>query len=65
MRDEFYDRDYQAARSSLNQAVIGLGQDLKLLGQALAAPFISLARINFDAPWASRPKTSKRRAGIA
>ena len=65
MRDEFYDRDYQAARSSLNQALLALGRDTRLLGQALAAPFISLARINFDAPWASRRKTSKRRAGIA
>ena len=65
MRDEIYDRDYQAARSSLNQAVIGLGQDLKLLGQALADPFITLARINFDAPWARKSQPAKRRTGIA
>ena len=65
MRDEIYDRDYQNARSSLNQALLALGRDIRLLGQALAAPFVSLARINFDAPWARKARRSDDRTRMA
>lgn len=44
MRDEIYDRDYQAGRSALHD---GIDRLIEGAGKALEA----LYRIQFDAPW--------------
>ena len=50
MRDEMFDRDYQAGRDALND---GIDQLVRTTGAA----FRALARIQFDAPWR---KTGRR-----
>lgn len=44
MRDEIYDRKFQAARATL-------GRDLVLLLQAIGSAFRVLARHRSEAPW--------------
>lgn len=54
MRDEIFDRDYQAGRNALND---GIDRLVREIGGALHA----LHAIQFDAPWKRRPdsKTGK------
>ena len=44
MRDEMFDRDYQAGRDALNDGI-------DKLVRTTGAAFRALARIQFDAPW--------------
>ena len=44
MRDEIYDRDYQAGRSALHDGI-------DRLAAATLQTFKALAAIQFDAPW--------------
>ena len=54
MRDEIYDREYQAGRDALNDGidrlVVGIGQTFRLLSE-----------IQFNAPW----RDAGRRTGAA
>ena len=55
MRDEMFDRDYQAGRDALNQGIdrmiAGIGRSWDVLNS-----------IQFDAPWKSRAHTTTRTA---
>ena len=55
MRDELYDRDYQAGRDALHDGIDHLGRSI-MLG------FRTLSAIQFAAPWTrkSRPSQSRR-----
>lgn len=55
MVDEIYDRNYQDARSHLNE---GIAAGLARLGRAVRNSFDVLHRIEYDAPW----RASFRRA---
>ena len=59
MRDELYDRDYQAGRAELhagiNRAIAGLGRSL---GDSLKV----LHRIEWNAPWQSKANGRTGRA---
>jgi hypothetical protein len=48
MRDELFDRDYQAGRAALND---GIDRLLRRLGNELAAVFRAVHRIQWSAPW--------------
>jgi len=53
MIDEIYDRDYQAGRDQLNDAIVsGLSRFAHSVGTAFAV----LNRIEYDAPWKARGK---------
>jgi hypothetical protein len=51
MRDEFYDRDYQAGRNALHGGI-------DRLVAATMQTFRAIAEIQFDAPW-NRPSTRR------
>lgn len=51
MIDQLYDRNYQAARTSLNRDI---GRALDALFKAAAHAFTVLSRIQFAAPWNER-----------
>lgn len=57
MRDELYDRDYQAARAELHA---GFDRFLHRLGTAVMVAFDTLHRIEWSAPW-----KKDDRAGLA
>ena len=56
MVDEIFDRHYQAARNELNGALSDL---FGRLGRAIANSFTVLNRIEYSAPWISRPKRAR------
>jgi len=53
MVDEIYDRHYQAARSELNSAIVGV---FGRFGDAVSNAFKVLKRIEYQAPWAAKAK---------
>ena len=58
MRDEIYDRDYQAGRAELHD---GIDRGVLRVGRVLAATFDTLHAIQWAAPWREpRPGTGKR-----
>lgn len=48
MRDELFDRDYQAARAGMNA---GIERGLLRLGQLVVTGFRVLNRLQWSAPW--------------
>jgi hypothetical protein len=52
MIDQIYDRDFQAHRTELSRAVAG---GLARVGHAVSNAFEVLNRIEYSAPWASKP----------
>jgi hypothetical protein len=48
MRDELYDRDYQAGRAELHAGIDRLVANIR---EGLALPFQTLHRIEWSAPW--------------
>lgn len=62
MRDEIYDRDYQAGRADLHagidRAVIGIGR-------WIAATFNTLHAIQWTAPWDQPRRGAGQRPGTA
>ena len=61
MRDEIYDRDYQAGRAELHA---GIDRLVLGLGRTLGATFDAIHDIQFAAPW-QQPAGKGGRAGIA
>ena len=61
MRDEIYDRDYQAGRAELHG---GIDRLILGLGRTLGATFDAIHDIQFAAPW-QQPARKGGRAGIA
>ena len=57
MRDELYDRDYQAGRDALHEGID------RLIAR-LSETFEALQDIQFAAPWAE-PAKRARRSGLA
>ena len=49
MRDEIFDRQYQAGRNELHG---GIDRLVRSIGSALRATFETMHRVQFDAPWA-------------
>ena len=58
MRDEFYDRDYQAGREALHDGI-------DRLAKAVMDTFRTVAAIQFDAPWTQRSANRRSGTGIA
>lgn len=58
MRDEIYDRDYQAGRDALHD---GIDRLIRGIGQSL----LMLHKIQFDAPWKHKAPAKQRRAKAA
>lgn len=58
MRDELYDRDYQAGRAELNA---GIDRLVHAIGNTVLVAFEALHRAEWSAPW----KTKDDRAGLA
>ena len=56
MVDEIYDRHYQAGRNELNAAIADL---FSRFGTAFGNAFKVLNRIEYSAPWASKPKRAR------
>jgi hypothetical protein len=54
MRDEIYDRGYQAGRHELHA---GIDRALSRLGTAVLTTFEAIHRVEFSAPW---KRTSKK-----
>ena len=59
MRDELFDRDYQAGRAELNA---GIDRAIANIGKSLGDSLKVLHRIEWDAPWHAK---TNRRAGRA
>jgi hypothetical protein len=56
MVDEIYDRHYQEGRGELNAAIAaGLGR----LGHAIGNAFEVLVNIEYQAPWAAKPRKAR------
>ena len=53
MVDEIYDRHYRAARGQLNAALIDIG---RRFAAAFGNAFKVLNRIEYSAPWTSKPR---------
>jgi hypothetical protein len=49
MVDELYDRNYQAGREAMNEAIDGA---FARLARAIGDTFAALHRVHFSAPWA-------------
>ena len=58
MRDELYDRDYQAGRDALHDGI-------DRLIRATMDTFRTIAAIQFDAPWNARDAKRRGGTGIA
>ena len=58
MRDELFDRDYQAGRDALHD---GIDRLVGLVRDSIIEPFRVLERIQFDAPWAPPKRRTARR----
>ena len=56
MIDEIYDRHYREARGELNAAV---ARGLSGLGKTIRDAFEVLVRIEYSAPWATKPKRAR------
>ena len=60
MRDELFDRDYQASRADLNagidRAVRRIG---KAIGDTLGKSLEALHRVEWSAPWAVNSKNTQ------
>ena len=56
MVDEFFDRHYQAGRNELNAAIFGL---VTRFGAAVGNAFEVLHRIEYSAPWATKPRRAR------
>ena len=59
MRDELFDRDYQAGRAELNA---GIDRAIAGIGRSLGDSLKLLHHIEWSAPWQAK---TKRRAGRA
>ena len=59
MRDELFDRDYQAGRAELNA---GIDRAVARIGRSLGDSLKVLHRIEWNAPWQAK---TKRHAGRA
>ena len=56
MVDEIFDRAYQAGRADMNAVIVsGIAQ----LGRAIGNSFKVLNRIEYSAPWATRPRRAR------
>ena len=56
MVDEIFDRAYQAGRADMNAVTVnGIAQ----LGRAIGNSFKVLNRIEYSAPWATRPRRAR------
>lgn len=53
MRDEIFDREYQAGRADFNAA---LDRGFHRIGDALGKSLQALHRIEWSAPWSGNPK---------
>ena len=53
MRDEIFDREYQAGRADLNAA---LDRGFHRIGDTLGKSLLALHRIEWSAPWSRNPK---------
>ena len=62
MRDEIYDREYQAARAELHD---GIDRLVLRLGRTLGATFDAIHDIQFAAPWRHPRRRRGRRPGTA
>ena len=62
MRDEIYDRQYQAGRAELHA---GIDRAILRLGRLLAATFDAIHDIHFAAPWRQPPRGHGGRPGTA
>jgi hypothetical protein len=58
MVDEIFDRHYQAGRNELNAAIFGL---VSRFAEAVGNAFKVLNRIEYSAPWASKPRRARSR----
>jgi hypothetical protein len=56
MIDEIFDRSYQARRAEMNHA---LSAGFLAVGRALRNAFEVLNRIEYDAPWVRKSRTSR------
>ena len=61
MRDEIYDREYQAGRAELHA---GIDRAILRLGRAIAATFDAIHAVHFAAPW-QQPRRKRGRTGVA
>ena len=59
MRDELFDRDYQAGRAELHA---GIDRAIANFGRSLGESFEALHRIQWSGPWQAK---TDRRAGRA
>ena len=62
MRDEIYDRDYQAGRAELHA---GIDRAILRLGHFLAATFDTLHAIQWSAPWRAPRRGAGKHPGTA
>lgn len=58
MRDEIFDRTYQAGRAELNA---GLDRAFNRIGDTIGRSLAVLHRIEWSAPWSASSKTSHSR----
>jgi len=56
MIDELFDRQYRAGRAELNNALVLL---ISSAGKAIGETFAVLNRIEYSAPWAGKPGSSR------
>lgn len=61
MRDEIYDRDYQAGRAELHA---GIDRAILRLGRMLATTFDAIHAIHFAAPWRQQKRRRDECNGI-
>ena len=62
MRDEIYDREYQAGRAELHA---GIDQAVLRLGRMIGATFETLHAIQWAAPWREPQRGAGKRPGTA
>ena len=62
MQDEIFDRQYQAGRAELNA---GIDRAVAAIGRTIGDSLKTLHRIEWDAPWAAKPKTVTKKVSRA
>ena len=62
MRDEIYDRDYQAGRADLHA---GIDRAIIRFGRRIAATFDTLHAVQWSAPWHQPSRGAGKRPGHA